>query len=148
MGIFESVVDSLKDAMKARDRARTLALRNIRAAFLQASKEDGSDTLADERCVALLRTLAKQRRESIEAYAAGGRAELADAERAELAVIEAMLPQLADEDTTRAWVADAIASTGASSRGDLGRVMGAVMKAHRGAIDGKLANRLAAELLA
>jgi uncharacterized protein YqeY len=73
---------------------------------------------------------------------------MADAERAELVVINAFLPQLADEATTRAWVAEAIAATKASSVKEVGKVMGAVMKAHKGDVDGALVKRLAEALLA
>lgn len=147
MPILDTVGDQLKAAMRAQDKPRLAALRNIRAAFLNAMKEDGSETLADEVCVAVLRKLAKQRQESIEAFDAGGRPEMAAAERQELALIEGFLPRLADEATTRSWVREAIAATGASSPKELGKVMGALMKAHKDDIDGTLARRLVAELL-
>ena len=76
-----------------------------------------------------------------------GRSDRADAERAERAVIESFLPKLADEATTRAWVDAAIAESGATSAKDLGKVMGALMKAHKADVDGNLARRLAAERL-
>ena len=63
-------------------------------------------------------------------------------------MIEEFLPRLADEDATRAWVREAIAATGAAQPGDVGKVMGALMKAHKGEVDGQLARRLAQELLA
>ena len=148
MGIEQSVNERLAAAMKARDTERVAALRGIRAAFLNEMKKDNAKTLSDEVSVEVLRRLAKQRRESIEAFAAAGRSDRADAERAELAVIEEFLPRLADEETTRAWVREAIAATGAGAPGDLGKVMGAVMKAHKGEVDGQLARRLAQALLA
>ena len=148
MSIVDDVSEQMKAAMRARDKGRTQALRNIRATFLEAMKASGSDgTVSDAQAIELLRRLAKQRRESIDAYVAGGRDDLVAAERAELEVIETFLPQLADEATTRAWVQQAIDSTGASGMGDMGRVMGALMKAHKADIDGKLANRLVRELL-
>ena len=148
MSIFETINAQLKDAMKARDTARLGALRGIRAAFLTEMKKNNADSLPDETCVQLLRRLEKQRRESIEAFEKAARAEQAAAERAELAVIGEFLPSLADEATTRAWVQEAIHGTGASAPGDVGRVMGAVMKAHKGDVDGNLARQIAAELLA
>ncbi|HSJ96542.1 MAG TPA: GatB/YqeY domain-containing protein [Myxococcota bacterium] len=148
MAIEQTVTERLAEAMKARDAARVGALRGIRAAFLNEMKKDNAKTLSDEVSVEVLRRLAKQRRESIEAFAGAGRPERAAEERAELAVIEEFLPRLADEDTTRAWVGEAIAATGAAQPGDVGKVMGAVMKAHKGAVDGQLARRLAQELLA
>ena len=146
--LFARVTDELTEAMRARDAVRRNALRNIRAAFLTEAKRDGSEELGDEACTQILRRLEKQRGESIEAFAAAGRDEQAAAERAELAIIQELLPQLADEAQTRAWVAEAVAATGAESPRDTGRVMGALMKAHKGEIDGNLAKRLVAETLA
>lgn len=147
MGIYEQVNERLKAAMKARDKELTTALRNIKAALLHGAKETGADTLPDEQSVELLRRLAKQRQESIDAYAAGGREDMAASERSELIVIEGFLPRLADEATTRAWVRDAIAQAGASSAKDLGKVMGLLMKAHKADLDAKLANQIIRDLL-
>jgi len=133
--------------MKTQQKLRLQAFRNIRAAFLLRLKEDGSTTLTDEQAVPILRKLEKQRRESIEAFEGAGRTEQAAAERAELEIILGYLPAQADEATLRQWVSAAIAETGAKSAKDLGRVMGAVMKAHKGDVDGNEARRIAAELL-
>lgn len=148
MSMVDDVSAQLKQAMRARDKARTQALRNIRAAFLEALKSEGAaETLSDDEAQAILRRLAKQRRESIEAYQKGDRPELAQAEQDELQIIEAFLPQLADDEQTAAWVREAIAATGAQGASDLGRVMGHLMKNHRDHLDGKLANRIAREQL-
>jgi hypothetical protein len=147
MSIVDDVSARLKDAMKAGEPLRLRALRNMRTAFLNEMKKDGSDTLSDEACMGLLRKLAKQRHESIDAFEQAGRMEQAAEERAELEVIESYLPSLADEATVRGWVEEAIAQTGASAPGDVGRVMGALMKAHKGEMDGGLAKKIAAELL-
>lgn len=147
MGIFEDVSEQMKEAMKARDETRLAALRGIRAVFLQETKKNNATTLPDETCTALLRRLEKQRQESIEAFERAGRPERAAAERAELEVIRSFLPRLADQATTARWVDEAIAATGASSGRDLGKVMGALMKAHKGEIDGTLARRIASERL-
>ncbi len=148
MSIVEDVSRQMKNAMKAREKARLTALRGMRAALLNEMKKDNSDDLPDEVSIRVLRRLEKQRGESIEAFDNAGRVEQADAERAELAVIREFLPQLADEGTTRKIVEAAIESTGASATGDLGRVMGAIMKRHKGEVDGNLARKIAAELLA
>jgi len=145
--IHDDIVVQLKESMRARDKARTTALRNIRAAFIAKMKEDNSTALGDEDCTEILRRLSKQRRESIAAYQQGGRDDLVAQETAELAVVDSFLPSLADQATTREWVAEAIAASGAESPRDLGKVMGAIMRAHRGEVDGGLANRLARELL-
>jgi uncharacterized protein YqeY len=147
MGLVETATAQMKDAMKAKDAPRLAALRNIRAAFLTEMKKDGSETLDDAVAIAVLRKLAKQRQESIDAFTQANRPERVAEERAELGVIEEFLPRLADEATTRAWVKEAIAASGATSAKELGKVMGAVMKAHKGDVDGDLARRLATELL-
>lgn len=147
MAILDDVTDQLKDAMRAKDQPRLSALRSMRAAFLNELKKDGAETLADETAHTLLRKIAKQHKESIEAFDKAGRDEQAAAERAELAVIDEFLPSLADEATTRGWVETAIAESGATEPGDVGRVMGALMKAHKGDVDGGLAQKVARELL-
>ena len=147
MSIVDDVTTQMKAAMKAKDAPRLAALRSMRTAFLNEMKKDGSETLTDEVCEALLLKLEKQRKESIEAFVQGGREEMAEAERAELAVIQEFLPQLADEAQTSAWVDAAIAETGAIGKKDMGRVMGALMKAHKSEIDGNVARRIVQEKL-
>lgn len=147
MPIVDEVGRQLTQAMRAKDAPRVAALRGIRAALQTEMKRDGVETLSDDAALPVLRRLAKQRGESIEAYEKAGRAERAALERAELEVVESFLPRLADEATTRAWVREAIAASGAAAPGDVGRVMGALMKRHKGEVDGALARRLAAEEL-
>ncbi len=148
MSLVDDVSAQMKEALKAKQAVRLRALRSIRAAFLNEMKKDGSDSLSDEACTQILRRLEKQRKESIEAFESAGRTEQAAEEKGELEVIETFLPSLADEATTRGWVEAAIADSGASSAKELGKVMGALMKAHKGEVDGNLARTLAAELLA
>ncbi len=147
MSIVDDVTAQLKAAMKAKDARRLATLRSMRTAFLNEMKKDGSDSVSDEVCEGLIRKLAKQRKESIEAFDQAGRDEMADAERAELAVLEEFLPQLADASQTRVWVEEAIATTGASGAKEMGKVMGALMKAHKADIDGNVARGIVQELL-
>ena len=147
MSIVQDVSQQMKSAMKAKEKLRLNALRNMRAALLVEMKKDNSDDLSDEVSIKLLRRLEKQRGESIEAFDKAGRQAQVDAERDELAVIREFLPQLADAETTREIVAAAIRAAGASTPGDLGKVMGAVMKEHKGEVDGNMARRIAAEQL-
>ncbi len=148
MPIADQVTEQMKQAMKARDERRLVALRSMRSAFLNEMKKDGSTSVSDEVCEGLLRKLEKQRKESIEAFSNAGREELAAAERAELAVIQEFLPKLADEAKTREWIEAAVAASGAAGPKDVGKLMGALMKAHKGEIDGDLARRLAQQRLA
>lgn len=148
MAIVDDVTSQMKDAMRAKDALRLAVLRSMRTVFLNEMKRDGSDTVSDAVCETLLRKLEKQRKESIEAFSKGGREEMAETERAELAVIQEFLPQLADEAQTRAWVEAAIAESGASGPKEMGKAMGALMKAHKADIDGNLAREIVQELLA
>ena len=147
MSIAEEVTAQMKAAMKAKDQPRLATLRSMRTAFLNEMKKDGSAEISDEVAEGLMRKLEKQRKESIDAFDKGGRPEMAENERAELAVIQEFLPQLADEAQTRGWVEAAIASTGASEKKDMGKVMGALMKDHKAEIDGNIARKLVQELL-
>lgn len=143
MALMQQVMGDLKAAMKARDKGRMAALRLIRAALLEHDKSGSPQ--GDE--LDVLRRMRKQRLEAIEAYEQGGRVELAETERAEMAVIDSYLPALADEATTEAWVREAIGEAGASSRRDLGRVMGQLMRAHKGEVDAQRARELVERLL-
>ena len=147
MSIVDDVSSQMKEAMKAKEKVRLSALRSIRALLLNEMKKDNSETIDDEVSITLIRRLEKQRFESIEAFEAAGRTELAEGEKLELAVIQAFLPKLADEESTRAIVKAAIESTGATTAKDIGRVMGGIMKEHKGKVDGGLVRQIAAELL-
>eukprot|EP00190_Bangiopsis_sp_CCMP1999_P005465 CAMPEP_0198733710 /NCGR_PEP_ID=MMETSP1475-20131203/47764_1 /TAXON_ID= ORGANISM="Unidentified sp., Strain CCMP1999" /NCGR_SAMPLE_ID=MMETSP1475 /ASSEMBLY_ACC=CAM_ASM_001111 /LENGTH=150 /DNA_ID=CAMNT_0044497051 /DNA_START=372 /DNA_END=824 /DNA_ORIENTATION=+ len=147
MSIGQDISDAMKEAMKAKESEKLKALRNIRAAFLTKQKETGADTISDEDALVVLRKLAKQRAESIDLYEKGDRKDLAEAEKSELAIIDAYLPKLADEDTTRKYVEEAISKTGAKSAKEMGKVMGAVMKDHKSEVDGNLVRKIASELL-
>jgi len=147
MAIVDDVTSQMKDAMRAKDVLRLATLRSMRSAFLNEMKRDGSDSVSDTVCETLLRKLEKQRKESIDAFTRGGREEMAATERAELAVIQEFLPRLADEAQTRRWVEAAIAETGASGPKEMGKVMGALMKAHKADLDGNLAREIVQELL-
>jgi uncharacterized protein YqeY len=147
MAIIDDVTQQMKEAMRAKDKVRLGTLRSIRAAFIEALKADGSETLPDDKSIAIIRRLEKQRKESIAAYEEGDRPDLAEIEREELAILEVFLPSLADESTTTVWVQAAIAKSGAAGPGDMGRVMGALMGAHKGEVDGGMAKDIALKLL-
>lgn len=119
----------------------------MRATFLLSMKATGADTLSDADAAAALRKLVKQRLDSIAQFTAAGRPENVAAEQAELALIESFLPQLADAATTEAWVVAAIAAVGATKPGDVGKVIGAVTKAHKGEADTAVVKAAAERLL-
>ncbi|EWM28987.1 hypothetical protein Naga_100501g4 [Nannochloropsis gaditana] len=146
--IYEDVNTAVKQAMKDKDKEKLSALRNIKSALGNALKEEGAaETLPDEKAILILTKLRKQRQESIEMFIKGNRDDMVQAEKAELAILETYLPQLADEATTREWVSAAIQETGASAKSDMGKVMGVMMKRYKGKTDNKLVSKLVGEML-
>ena len=135
MSLGEQIVSDLTAAMKAQDAQRTSTLRMVKAAMMNRKIEKGSE-LTDDDVQKLLRSLVKQRRDSIEQYEKAGRQELVDKEAAEIAVIETYLPQAASTEEIEQAVAAAIAETGATSMKDMGKVM----KATQAALSGKNAD--------
>ena len=136
--IRDDIKAALVNAMKSGDKQGTAAIRLIQAAIKNrdielrtASQTPDDDVIVTE----VLQKMIKQRRESIELYDKGGRPELADAERGEVAVIERFLPQQMSEDEARAVIQAIVAELGASSVKDMGRVMAAVKERHAGQID-------------
>ena len=129
---------SLKEAMLAKDTARTSTLRMILARLKDvdiAARPSGVDKVPDDQVTAMLRGMAKSRRESVELYRQGNRPELADKEEAEIAVIEGFLPQQMDEAAMRAAVQAAVAETGATSVKEMGKVMAALRAKHAASLD-------------
>ena len=138
MSLFDTVSEAIKPAMLARDKVRLEALRGIKKEFIEARTAPGSGgELSDEAAVKILAKMVKQRRESAQIYTEQGRPELAENELAEAAVIEEFLPARLSADELRAADADIIASTGATSPSDMGRVMGVASKKLAGKADGK-----------
>jgi uncharacterized protein len=135
MSLSEQIVSDLTASMKAQDAARTSTLRMVKAAMMNRQIEKGG-ALDDDEMQKLLRSLVKQRRDSIEQYQKAGRQELVDKEQAEIAVIETYLPQAASVAEIEAAVTAAIAETGATSMKDMGKVM----KATQAALTGKNAD--------
>lgn len=136
--IRDQIKAALTSAMKAGDRPRTGALRLVQSALKNREIElRGSANAPDDDTVVteVLQKMIKQRRESIDMYRKGGRDELAEAEAAEVAVIEEFLPKQMSDEELGAAVDAIIAETGASSVKDMGRVMALVKERHAGAVD-------------
>ncbi|MEP6741428.1 MAG: GatB/YqeY domain-containing protein [bacterium] len=131
MNLREQIISDMTASMKAQDAPRTSTLRMVKAAMMNRQIEKGSE-LDDEEMSKLLRSLLKQRRDSVEQYEKGGRQDLADKESAEIAVIEAYLPQAVSREEIETAVASAITESGASSMKDMGKVMKATQVALAG----------------
>ena len=138
MSLREQFTDQLKVSMKAGTAPRTSTLRMMLAKLKDtdiASRPKGIDKVPDDEVLSMLRGMVKSRRESVEMYRQGNRLELAEKEEAEIAVIEAFLPQQLDDDAIETAVAAAIAEAGAASIKDMGKVMAALRAKHAAALD-------------
>ncbi len=139
MELRDQVMSAMKEAMKAKEAGRLSTLRLINAAIKDrdiALRADGQDTMVgDAEVLGILGKMVKQRQESARAYEEGGRLELAEKERSEIGVIEDFLPTQLDDAETKAAIAEAIASTGAESIRDMGKVMGALKSKYTGQMD-------------
>ena|SRR5436190_15054751 len=142
MTLTEQIAKDMTAAMKARDQAKLSALRMAKAALMNGEVAKGR-ALDDAESQQVLASLIKQRRDSIEQFTAGGRLELADKERAELAILEVYAPPAVSSADIEQAIDAAITETGATSAKDMGRVMKAVMAALTGrTVDGKTVNEL------
>ncbi len=147
MSLIATIESDVKEAMRARDQERVDTLRLVLAALRSAEKEL-QRPLSDQEELQVLQRERKRRSEAAEAFRTGGRAERAEQEERELAVIEAFMPEPVSEDELEQIVDDAIAETGATSIRDLGRVMADVMPQVSGRADGSEVSRLVREKLA
>ena len=126
MSLKDQIIRDMTASMKAKEAARTSTLRMVKAALQNREIEKGGP-LDDDELMKLLRSLVKQRRDSVEQYQKGGRQDLVDKEQAEIAVIESYLPPGASQAEIAQAVSEAIGETGATSMKDMGAVMKAVM---------------------
>ena len=135
----ENLNEALKDAMRARDMTTVGAVRLILAKLkevdIAARTETSREGVADDRILSMLQSMIKQRNESVALYEKGGRSDLADKEKAEIAVIERFLPKQMDEAAVEAAVREAVASTGAKTVKDMGGVMAALKAKYSGQMD-------------
>lgn len=148
MDLYSQIDADIKAAMLAHDKMRLQALRGIKKEFIEAKTAPGTGgVLTDEAALKILAKMAKQRRESAQIYSEQNRADLADTEMAECAVIETYLPKALSEEELTAELTRIIAQTGATSPAEMGKVMGVATKALAGRADGKAISAKVRELL-
>jgi uncharacterized protein len=147
MSLTEQVRAELTASMKARDAAKTSTLRMLQAAIKNEQIEKGAE-LDDADVMAVVRRAVKQRHDSIEQYEKAGRQDLADKEKAELVVLEAYLPKQMSDEELETIVKETIATVGAESKKDTGKVMKEIMAKHRDTVDGKKVQVVLGRLLA
>lgn len=146
MPLIDTIMTDLKQAMKDKDTVALETLRGIKSALIYKKTELCREPDEAEE-LQVLNKEANKRKEAAEEYERGGRPELAEKERAQLAVVQRYLPEAMGEDRIRELAAEAVAQTGASGKKDMGKVMQALMPQVRGRADGKLVNRIVGELL-
>lgn len=149
MSLFDQVSKDIIAAMKAKDKVRLEALRNIKKYFIEAKTAPGAnDELTDDAALKILAKLAKQGRDTAALYAAQDRPDLAAEEEQQAAVVEEYLPRALTPEELEAELRAIIAETGAASPKDMGRVMGVASKRLAGRADGKAISEVVRRLLA
>ena len=148
MTLFDQISEDIKKAMLAKDRVALDALRGVKKEFLEAKTAKGGDgELHDEQAVRIIQKMIKQRKESAEMYMSANRTDLADAELAQVKVIEQYLPEQMSEQQLEAELQKIIAAVGAQGPQDMGKVMGMATKQLAGKAEGKAISMKVKELL-
>ena len=148
MDLFEKVSEDIKNAMKAKDKVALETLRNVKKCFLEAKTAPGAnDTLTDADALKIMQKLVKQGKDSAGVYAGQGRQDLADAELAQVAVIERYLPQQMSAEELENVLKEIIAEVGAAGPKDMGKVMGVASKRLAGKAEGRAISEAVKRLL-
>jgi len=148
MSLFDQVSADIVAAMKARDKVSLEALRNVKKSFIEAKTAPGAnDMLTDDAAIKIIQKLVKQGKDAAAIYTSQARQDLADAELAQVSVMERYLPvALTDEELTQV-LSDIIATAGATGPADMGRVMGIATKQLAGKAEGRAISAKVKELL-
>ena len=148
MDLFEKVSEDIKNAMKAKDKVALETLRNVKKCFLEAKTAPGAnDTLTDADALKIMQKLVKQGKDSAGVYAGQGRQDLADAELAQVAVIERYLPKQMSAEELEQVLKEIIAQVGAAGPKDMGKVMGVASKSLAGKAEGRAISEAVKRLL-
>ena len=148
MDLFDKVSEDIKNAMKAKDKVALETLRNVKKFFIEAKTAPGAnDTLADADALKILQKLAKQGKDSADIYLQQNRQDLADAELAQVKVIESYLPNQLSAEELEAALKEIIAEVGATDAKDMGKVMGVASKKLAGIAEGRAISAKVKELL-
>ncbi len=138
--LHKQIKDQIKEAMINKDQLKLTVLRNITSTFMNemVAKKVTEDEISDEDVIAIIRRLVKQRKDSIEQFTKGGRADLAENEEAEMKILEAFLPQLMSKEEVEVFVKTKISEAGEINKAKLGQFMGTIMKDLKGKADGMM----------
>ena len=147
--MFDRISNDIKEAMKAKDKVRLETLRNIKKVFLEAKTAPGAnDTLTDDAAMKIMQKLVKQGKDSATLYTEQGRADLAEAELAQVAVIETYLPKQMSAEELEVALKAIIAEVRAEGPKDMGKVMGTATKKLAGLAEGRAISAMVKQLLA
>lgn len=144
--LTEKIRAELTAAMKARDAERLSTLRMVQSAFKYQQIESGHE-LSDEEAMTVIRKAVKQRLDSIEQYTKGNRPELAEKERSEMELLKTWLPPDLTDDEIEAGLREIVATTGAQSKKDMGKVMKEASARYKGRVDGRKIQEIVSRLL-
>ena len=148
MSLFDQVSKDLIEAMKAKDKVRLQALRNVKKVFIEAKTAPGAnDELSDNAALKMIQKLVKQGKDSAQLFTEQNRPDLAEEELEQIRAIEPYLPKQMDANELETALRAIIAETGASSAKDMGKVMGAASKQLAGKADGKAISTMLKQLL-
>ena len=148
MSLEEKIMEDLKVAMKAQDKASMRGLRAVKSALLLLKTDGSGKEITPEREIQLLQKLVKQRRESIAIFEKENRTDLAEVEKEEVAVIEKYLPEALSEEDLEKFIQALILSSGANSVKDMGKVIGLASKELAGKADGRAISDMVKKCLA
>ena len=147
MALKNQLQADLIAAMKAKDEVKTGVLRMVKAAILKYEVSGDRKEATDADILNIINKEIKSRKDSVEQFTGGNRMDLADKENAEIKVLEAYMPPQMSEDEVKQVVLEVMNSTGATSKADIGKVMGPVMAKVKGLADGGMVNKIVGSLL-
>jgi len=148
MSLEQRLMTDLKEAMKAKDQAKLRSIRAVKAAILLMKTDGSGDEITEEKEIRLIQKLVKQRKESLDIYEKQERADLANIEKEEIAVLETYLPEQMGEEQLKGIIQGIIDKVGASSMADMGKVMGIASTELAGKADGKAISSIVKQILA
>lgn len=147
MSLLERLNNDMKQAMRDKDKEKLSVIRMVKSSLQNEAIKLGTSALSIEQELTVLTREVKQRKDSLQEFEKAGRQDLADKLDGELNILHAYLPQQLTEEEVRTIVQETIAEVGASSKADMGKVMGAIMPKVKGKADGAIVNKLVAQLL-
>lgn len=147
MSLLERLNEDMKQAMKSKDKEKLSVIRSVKAALQNEVIKAQSKALSEDEELTVLSREVKQRKESLHEFEKAGRTDLADKTKSEIDILEVYMPDQLSEEELVAIVKETIVQTGATSKADMGKVMGAIMPKVKGKSDGSLVNRIVQEQL-